>query len=104
MKILKYRTIAEVYPYLSLEAMVQLSNGNTVYANITVNDEGKQEFDTEDSHWTYTKPLTEVDFENVENYYYDLTEDEEKHICDTLLALWNSNPVFDNDYSWKDYK
>ena len=103
MKILKYRTIAEVYPYLSLEAMIELPNGDIVYTNLSVNEDGEKEECYEDSHWTYTKPLTDIDWENVEDYYYDLTKVEDELICKALLKLWNGNPVFDNDYKWKNF-
>lgn len=103
MKILRYRTIAEVYPYLTLEAEIFLENGDTVYTNISVNDKGEQETCLEDSHWTYSKPLTEIDWENPEDYYYDLSEAEEEYVCSKLLDFWNNNPVFDNDYAWKPF-
>ena len=103
MKILKYRTIAEVYPYFSLETEIELDNGDIVYANIVVNNKGEQEEYYEDCYWTYKVPMTEVDWENVEDYYYYLTTEEDTYICETLLELWNNNPVFDNDYDWKEF-
>lgn len=99
MKILKYRTIAEVYPHLSLEAEVQLDGGKIVYSNMDVNNEGLQENSYEDASWTYSVPLTEVE---IDNDYYSLSQEEEKQIFTALLELWNSNPVFDNDYNWKE--
>lgn len=99
MKILKYRTIAEVYPHLSLETEVQLDGGKIVYSNMDVNNEGLQENSYEDASWTYSVPLTEVE---IDNDYYSLSQEEEKQIFTELLELWNSNPVFDNDYNWKE--
>lgn len=105
MKILKYRTIAEIYPFLSLEAMVKLDNGDIVYTNISVNDEGKQITSYEDNNWTYKNSLTEISGkEDIEDYIYDLSREDEKDICDALLELWNSNPIFDNDCGWKEYE
>lgn len=102
-KILKYRTIALIYPYFSLEAMVQLANGDIVYANISVNDKGEKVLFYEDSNWTYKKPMTEVDWGNPEDEYYILSEKENTEVCTALLGLWNANPVFDNRYEWKDF-
>lgn len=99
MKILRYRTIAEVYPYLSLEAEVQLDGDKIVYSNMDVNNEGLQENSYEDASWTYSVPLTEVE---IDNDYYSLSQEEKKQIFTALLELWNSNPVFDNDYNWKE--
>ncbi len=99
MKILRYRTIAEVYPHLSLEAEVQLDGGKIVYSNTDVNNKGLQENSYEDASWTYSVPLTEVE---TDNDYYSLSQEEEKQIFTALLELWNSNPVFDNDYNWKE--
>lgn len=99
MKILRYRTIAEVYPHLSLEAEVRLDGGKIVYSNMDVNNEGLQENSYEDASWTYSVPLTEVE---IDNDYYSLSQEEKKQIFTALLELWNSNPVFDNDYNWKE--
>lgn len=99
MKILRYRTIAEIYPHLSLEAEVQLDGDKIVYSNMDVNNEGLQENSYEDASWTYSVPLTEVE---TDNDYYSLSQEEEKQIFTALLELWNSNPVFDNDYNWKE--
>ena len=101
MKILRYRTIAEIYPYLSLEAEVLLDNGNIVYPNLSVNNKGEKEELCGDSHWTYTCPLTEVNWENVDDYYAELTQEEDNKIFEMLLDFWNNNPVFDNNYDWK---
>ena len=102
MKILRYRTIAEVYPHLSLEAEVQLNSGKIVYSNMDVNDEGLQENSYEDANWTYSVPLTFLDEDTVHEAYWPLSAEEEKQIFTALLELWNSNPVFDNDYHWKE--
>ena len=69
MKILKYRTIAEICPYLSLEAIIERENGEIIYSNVTVNDKEELETYYEDSAWSYICPLTEVDWENVDDYY-----------------------------------
>lgn len=105
MKILRYRTIAEVYPHLSLEAEVELDNGTIVYSNVSVNGEGKTEiFDVNTSdRWTYQMPLDKVKWDAPENdtLYSNLTQEEDIRIFGSLITLWNSNPVFDNKPSWK---
>ena len=101
MKILNYRTVAVIYPYLSLEGMVELDNGDIVYTNISVNDKGQRIDDWSDSNWTYSKPLTELG-EDPEEFTYDLSSDECEEICRILASIWNHAPVFHNDKKWKD--
>ena len=102
MQVKKYRTIAYVYPHMSLEAEVKLADGRTVYANISVNKNGNKEEYREDCFWAYSTPMTEVLFEAVDNYYMELTDKETKEIITALLNIWNANPVFINDPNWKD--
>lgn len=104
MKILQYRTIAEVYPHLSLEAKVQLDNGRIIYCNMDVNDEGKKEDTFEYANWTYKEPLDEIDWNNADECYWFLTKEEGYWVFSKLLEFWNSNPVFDNNYEWKDFE
>lgn len=101
MKILKYRTIAVIYPFLSLEAMVELANGDIVFTNLTVNSREEKIMDCENSHWTYSKPLTEMAYAEANNFEYDLSQEEDKEVCEALMRLWNDNPVFINSSDWK---
>lgn len=104
MRIKKFRTIAEVYPYLSLEAMVELDNNEIIYPNISVNDKEQKEEYYEDAAWIYICPLTEVNWENVDDFYADVPLELEREIFKELLDLWNSNPKFENNYEWREYK
>ena len=104
MNIIKYRTVALVYPHLSLEAEVELDNGDIIYSNISVNGNCAKEEYLEDNHWTYKVPLTDVDWELVDKDYYDnLSTDETKELGQMLVDLWNSNPVFDDNLEWIDF-
>ena len=53
------------------------------------------------TNYAYKSPLDEIDWENAEKAYYDLTREEDTKIYTTLLDLWNSNPVFDNESKWR---
>lgn len=105
MKILQYRTIAEVYPYLSLEAKVEMDNGEIIYPNISVNDQGNKEVydENRDDKWIYTVPLNRVDWMHPEKYYYGLTLEEEYYVFNQLIEFWNQNPVFIGDGIWKPF-
>ena len=109
MKITKYRTAAIIYPYLSLECEVK-DGDSTVYANICVNDKGKQEEMNQDSYLCYGKPMdmigrdaegNEIEYDaDYENSIRDIDTD----IIRQMYDFWNSNPVFDNDKTWKDWR
>ena len=94
MKILRYRTLAYVYPHLSLETEVENDSGignKIVYINMDVNDQGEQIDEVlEDEHWAYSVPLDKVDFNEDESYVF--LDDHE--IIEQMRQFWNSNPVF----------
>ena len=92
-----------IYPFFSLEASVELDNGNIVYSTMNVNNKGLKEEYFEDNHWTYTEPLTEVSMENPEYYYYeDLSLEETQELGEMLVDIWNNNPIFVGDGKWID--
>lgn len=63
MKITKIRTIAVIYPWLSLEAEIQLSKEKYCYINFQYDDS----FETAiDQHWIYAKPLNELSDHDIE--------------------------------------
>jgi len=103
MKILRTRTIAHIYPFLSLEAEIELDDGKIVYSNISVNNRVEKIEVIECDSWTYFQPLDEVDWHNVDDLLLYPNEQEEKEICSKLIEIWNNNPVFNNDYTWKEF-
>ena len=98
MKILRYRTIAYIYPHFSLE--VEVENGDDiVYVNIDVNNVGKPTEVLEDNNWAYIKPLDEV---------YDACDADTSLVCEDftevlnqMVAFWNKNPVWHTDSAWR---
>lgn len=109
MKITKYRTVAIMYPWLSLECEV-VDGDKKYYPNISVNDEGKKEKFCEDSHWCYCKPMDRLGYDDDGNEI-DFDVDYDNSICDIdskiykkMYKFWNNNPVFDNDKNWKEWR
>ena len=101
-KILEFRTIALIYPHLSLETKIELDDGKIVYANLSVNSKGEKEEYYEDSFWCYKEPLTQINWnKDVEEYYADLKEEELVYLHNMLIEFWNKNPKFENDFLWK---
>lgn len=100
MKITKYRTVAIIYPYLSLEVEV-VDNEKKYYVNISVNDNGEPEEIYEDSWWAYDKPLDKL---NGNNYDESIVYLNFKEILNQMLEFWNENPVFNNDREWKEWR
>lgn len=90
MRILRYRTIAAIYPFTSLEAEIELDNHKIVYSNFSVYDGEKAVFELGDcDRWAYIRPLDEVNFNEIENEYYELTKQEAVWIFKNLIAYWN---------------
>ena len=89
------------YPHLCLEAEATDSEGITYYTNISLpwNDGDLMENLYEDDWWSYTKPVLDVDMENVEDYYY--YGDEAKEIALKLMEIWNNNPYF-KECDWRE--
>ena len=63
MKIVKYRTVAIIYPWLSLECEVT-DGDKKLYPNISVNNKGEQEEFCEDAYWCYCKPMDKIGFDS----------------------------------------
>ncbi len=109
MKITKYRTVAIIYPYLSLECEVE-DGDKKLYPNISVNDEGKREAMCEDSYWCYTKPMDMIGFDadgneiDYDKDYSDSIAEVDADIIQQMYDFWNSNPVFVDDKTWKDWR
>lgn len=109
LKITKYRTVAIIHPWLSLECEV-VDGDKKYYANISVNDKGEQEELHEDARWAYCKPMdmigydtngNEIDYDvDYDNSLVDIDED----IFIQMLNFWNNNPVFDGNGTWKEWK
>ena len=106
MQITKYRTVATIYPHLSLECEV-VDGDKKYYPNISVNNKGEREELLEDNHWCYTKPMdqlgydekgNEIDYD--EDYNNSMTEIDGS-IYQQMVDFWNQNPVFKNDTNWK---
>ena len=109
MKITKYRTVAIIYPWLSLECEV-VDGNKKYYPNISVNNKGEQEELYDDGHWCYCKPMDMIGYDKNGNEI-DYDEDYHNSLCDVddeiweqMLNFWNSNPVFHNDKSWKEWQ
>lgn len=109
MKITKYRTVAVIYPYLSLECEVE-DGDRKLYPNITINNRQEKEKVYEGSYWCYTKPMdmigidpdgNEIDYDKD---YENSTTIVDKDIIRQMYEFWNSNPVFDNDKTWKEWR
>ena len=79
MKITKYRTVAIIYPWLSLECEV-IDGNKKYYPNISVNANGEQEELFDDGHWCYCKPMDMIGYdENGNEIDYD--EDYHNSLC-----------------------
>lgn len=109
MQITKYRTVAMIYPHLSLECEVVDENGKKYYPNISVNDKGNPEELLEDNHWCYTKPMDRIGLDE-EGKEIDYDSDYNNSICEIedsilteMLNFWNANPIFTNDVTWKSW-
>ena len=84
-KITRYRFIAVIYPYLSMEAEVKDSVG-TYYVNIDVNGKGEKE-ELNHSWWAYTCPLDEVDYDHYDDHV--VTRDFSEVLI-KMLNRWNN--------------
>lgn len=109
MKITKYRTVAIIHPFLSLECEVK-DGDKTYYANISVNNKGEKEEFAYDRMWAYKKPMDEIGYDKDGNEI-DYDEDYEascielkEEIFRQMYEFWNQNPVFKNDTEWKEWK
>ncbi len=102
MQIKYYRKVAVTYPWLFMETQVFLSDGRTVYAVLSVNNKEKEVELEEDNHWIYSVPSDEIDFYHQDDYFADIPADVEENIFATMLTMWNKNPVFFNDFTWRD--
>lgn len=108
MKITKYRTVAIIYPHLSLECEVT-DGDKTYYANISVNDNGEKEEFCEDSYWCYNKPMDKIGYDKDGNEidydtdYHESLVDIDRSIILQMYDFWNGNPVFDGDLNWKEW-
>lgn len=112
MKITKYRTVAIIYPHLSLECEV-VDGDRKYYPNISVNNKGEQEIMGEDDHWCYCKPMDQLGYDKNGNEI-DFSEDYDKSLVDNvdideeiikqMYDFWNRNPVFVNDENWREWE
>ena len=92
MKITKYRTVAIIYPWLSLECEV-VDGDKKYYPNISVNDKGEQEELYDDGHWCYCKPMDMIGYDengNEIDYDEDVAMDIMLHnlVCHDFFT-WN---------------
>lgn len=108
MQITKYRTVAIIYPHLSLECEV-VDGDKKYYPNISVNDKGKKEEPLDDNHWCYSKPMDQLGYDEKGNEI-DYDKDMENSLCEInadiykqMVDFWNTTPVFVNDATWKDW-
>lgn len=83
----------KLYPVRSFEAEAEKEDGAKVYVNIGVPSDGKLlDGLYEDNWWAYTKPLDEVNFEDVEaDYDYS---DGTEYVAMVLTNMWNACPKF----------
>lgn len=101
MRVLGFRTVAIIYPFLSLEMKIEMDNEQVVYANISVNDTQK-EIEIEDNYidgWVYDCQLDKI--EDVDNHYAYITENDRGKILAMMVYFWNYYLTFDNDLEWK---
>ena len=103
-RILKFRTIAFIYPHYSLELEVLLEDGTRIYPNLDVNPNGEKEEYYEDSFWVYKCPMTDVDWNNVEKYEVNMPTENFVALHNELIDFWNRNPRFADDHEWKTIK
>lgn len=102
MKVLNYRTIAVSYPFMSLEAMVELDKGVIVYPSIAVeNGRVFERIDDIHNDNVFTHPMTDIDWSEPDCYGALLPSGQYEQVIEMLMELWNENPVFDNDFAWK---
>lgn len=107
MKIIRYRMLIINTCYL--EAEVKLKNGDIVYPNIDVPKENGIKIDKNHPYYgselVYNRPLDQIGLENdVDNYTYIMNERENMELFDTLIELWNKNPIFAADAVWHTYE
>lgn len=101
MKILRTRMIS-LYPGHFLEAEVAREDGTKLYVNIglPLTDGKKLDGVYEDNWWAYSKPLHEVDFNDVDKDY--VWDDGCEYIALELTNRWNANPVYrETADAWK---
>lgn len=107
MKVCRYHMLTH-YPYLLLEAEVELENGDIVYPNICLPNEKGVKINGEHPYygeeWVYNKPIGQVDFDNEDDYLYVMDERENLDMFDELIRIWNHNPVFKPEAGWKEYE
>ena len=106
MRIYRYHMFAH-YPYLLLEAEVELENGDVVYPNICLPENGVKigkDYPYYGEEWVYNKPIEQVDFDDVDEYSYVMDERENLEMFDELIHIWNQNPVFAPEACWKEYE
>ena len=98
MEIKNYRTVAVMYPHLSLE--VEVADGDKkYYVNMDVNNKRKEEVILEDSWWSYDRPLDEVDCDNYDDCL--VSDVDFNEILNQMVNFWNENPEFEHDTTWK---
>ena len=93
MKITRTRMVA-LYPWRNLEAEVEMDDGSMRYVVVGLPLTDGKQLDGlyEDNWWAYIKPMTEVDFEDVDKYY--AWDDELNQIALQLTNRWNENPIY----------
>ena len=90
---IKHTRMLPLYPWKCFEAEAEREDGTKVYVNIGLPSDGKKlEMLYEDNWWAYSKPITEIDFEDVEkDQVYD---DECEEIAHRLTNAWNADPIY----------
>lgn len=93
MKIIRTRMV-ELQPSRFFEAEVEMEDGSKRYVNIGLPFEDGKRLDGlyEDNWWAYTKPMTEVNFEDPDKDY--AFDDDLEYIALELTNRWNANPVY----------
>lgn len=107
MKIIRYRMLIVNTCYL--EAEVKLENGDIVYPNIDVPKENGIKIDKNHPYYgaelVYNRPLNQISSDDdIEDCTYIMKERENMEMFDTLIELWNENPVFTADAVWHTYE
>jgi hypothetical protein len=91
-----------LYPNRNFEAEVEREDGAKLYVNIglPLSDGKKLNGLYEDNWWAYTKPLHEIDFEDVDKDY--AWDDGLEYIALELTNRWNENPVYkETEGAWE---
>ena len=101
MKITRTRMVA-LYPWRNLEAEVEMDDGSMRYVVVGLPLTDGKQLDKlyEDNWWAYTKPMAEVDFEDVDKDY--AFDDGLENIALELTNRWNANPVYkETEGAWE---